>query len=141
LHHPGFPDLPEHKIMTTPNVVAILGLIDDPSSDAPQVIGGTTVHVIPGRATRFEGLDVGVTGASGSVVVVDTGAPVADGAVLVIGRAPDGTELSATVEVSGDGRFRVRDFGLDGLARPIEVEVTYMNGAGISPTVAAVKIA
>lgn len=140
LHHPGFPDLPEHKIMTTPNIVAILGLIDDPSSDAPQVIGGTTVHVIPGRATRFEGLDVGVTGASGRVVLVETGVPVADGSVLVVGRAADGVELSATAEVVGDGRFRVRDFGLNDLARPIEVEVAYMNTAGISPIVARVQL-
>lgn len=140
LDHPDFPDLPREEIMRTPNVVAVLGMVDDPGSDIPTVIGGATVHVVPGRATRFRELDLGLGGGVGRVLFNDTGAPVEDGEVLVSARSTDGTEIVATAPVDASGRFRVTLPGGPNLARPVRMDLTYVNRVGISPTTHSFEI-
>jgi hypothetical protein len=130
---PGHPDLPD-EIRTTPLVLAAVSYVLE-NGDAPEVIGGATIEIRPGPAITIDNLDVSRNNASGRVVDVATATPIAGGRMLVSARSADAIELSFVDSVVAGGRFDVATPGLVSLTGPIDVTLTYSDGAAAICTI------
>jgi M6 family metalloprotease-like protein len=123
---PGHPDLPD-ELLQTPNILAAVSYVLE-SGDAPEVLGGATIEVRPGRAITITDLDVSRSNANGRVLDVGTGTSVNGGRVLVSTRSAEGIENSFIDSVTAHGTFDVATPGLAGLAGPVDVTLIYSDG-------------
>ena len=122
---PGHPDMPDHLLSAPVINAAVAYLLD--RGDAPEVLGGGTIEVRPGRATTIEGLDVSRRSSIGRVIDVATGTPKQGGGVVVVARASDGRELPFDGTVSPGGTFSIQTPGVDAMLGPVEIELMFVD--------------
>ena len=121
---PGYPDLPK-DILSPASAIAVAYVYED--GDAPEVIGGGTINILPGRATRIENLDVTRASSTGQVVDVATGNALQTGQVLISARAINGAEVHVSGPVASNGAFNIATPGLAALPGPIDLNLMYGN--------------
>lgn len=104
-------DLPLEEHSQLPNNVDLMAFSLDrevvPSADSLEVLGGTDIQVVTGRATQFEEPDLGGDTITGSIVCVDNGEPVSSGIVIASVQVKGTSdEIYATDSVE-DGSYQI----------------------------------
>lgn len=97
------------KYISLPNDVSIYAVIQQPRAEieqVPVVVGGVSVQVITGQATKIEEFIFDPPSSlNGRVVTVAGDEPVPGGWVILTFRAGEDEEEDRTIEVSPNGNF------------------------------------
>jgi hypothetical protein len=105
---PGIDKLRE-KYLRVPNVVNVVGLIEDPGDPrlhGPWLVAGVTAEVATGKSTRFEDVKQDGRSVLGRVATTD-GTPVPPGSVVLTRRGKDAEDLGSEIApLQKSGAFR-----------------------------------